>query len=465
MAEEVSVRLEVGAAGAVVVKRARGVATALVRREAEVLGRVGHPGLVELVGCREREGAAELITVHAGSATLAQHSPASAATIAWLGAGIASTLADLHAAGLAHTRLGADHVVLDGTGRTVLCSLGRAREVTASTVRTDLDDLLALLADLVERLPDRRLGARRTQRALEAVLATGREAGATMAQVAALLAAIPGVEPPIAVPVVEAEGSPPGVNRVGHQTNPEDVMLASRPRPEAEVEAGPSGEPAGGVLPVDVIEGTAPGGATRTWRDRVPAEPAIMTVARPRRLWLPLALVAVAAGFLGGGALLATGSKEAPRHASVSGRTVGTVAPVAVTGAASPSIASSGSPGLGPSVEAACRGAAVSAACTGDVELFGGVVRVGAEWYELAGYRDGDAAFLGDWDCDGMVTPMVYRASTGRLYEFDDWSGANLEVRSAVQADQKRVRKVETDGCDALAHRTAVGDLEPLAAG
>jgi len=35
--------------------------------------------------------------------------------------------------------------------------------------------------------------------------------------------------------------------------------------------------------------------------------------------------------------------------------------------------------------------------------------------------RPGDRLLLGDWDCDGTVTPALHRPSTGRTYGFDRW--------------------------------------------
>lgn len=468
VAGELSLRLEIGPEGAVVVKRARGGAVAHLVREAEVLGRVGHPGLVELVECREHDGATELITRHAGSATLGQHSPASAATIAWLGAGIASTLADLHAAGFAHTHLSPDHVVLDGAGRTVLCSLGRAQEATASTVRTDLDDLVGLLIGLLRRVPDRRSGTRRMHRALDAALAMASETPATMAHVASLLAAVPGVEPPVSAPSV-ATGAPL-IGSLENHEKPDAAVPVDGPRPGTDAAAGPVDEPAGDTpLLAGEMEDLAAGGATRTWRDRVRPEPALAAVAAPRRLLVRLALVAVVAGFLTAGALLAWRSDLPLPRADVSeGDAPTVVAEVAtVAGSIASSMTGSDSTGLGP--ETGC-GAAVapSAACAGDVELFGGVVRVGTEWYALAGYRDGDAVFVGDWDCDGLVTPAVYRATAGQLFEFGDWSGASVEVRATARSHQVAAGSVHKvagdDGCDALVQRTASGELEPLVA-
>ena len=36
--------------------------------------------------------------------------------------------------------------------------------------------------------------------------------------------------------------------------------------------------------------------------------------------------------------------------------------------------------------------------------------------------RSGDEMFLGDWDCDGVETPALFRSSTGATFYYDTWS-------------------------------------------
>jgi tRNA A-37 threonylcarbamoyl transferase component Bud32 len=96
---------------------------ARLRREADVLQVAGHPGLVELLtfedGLEPR-----LTTAHIEGRTAAEAGIAAVDEVAGVVASVASTLADLHALGLVHGAVVPEHVVLDGEGRPVLCSLG-----------------------------------------------------------------------------------------------------------------------------------------------------------------------------------------------------------------------------------------------------------------------------------------------------------------------------------------------------
>ena len=56
----------------------------------------------------------------------------------------------------------------------------------------------------------------------------------------------------------------------------------------------------------------------------------------------------------------------------------------------------------------------------------GVVVGTGTVAFELG--RPGDVAVVGDWDCDGLRTPALYRPASGEVFEFDAWGDG---VRSA----------------------------------
>ncbi len=103
-------------------KRATGADDAeRLRHEATVLERARHPGVVELVGCREVDGVITLYSAFVGAHTLetAPQLPLerAGATVAML----AATLADLHHLDLVHGRIDPSHVLLGQGGRPVLC--------------------------------------------------------------------------------------------------------------------------------------------------------------------------------------------------------------------------------------------------------------------------------------------------------------------------------------------------------
>lgn len=54
----------------------------------------------------------------------------------------------------------------------------------------------------------------------------------------------------------------------------------------------------------------------------------------------------------------------------------------------------------------------------------------------------GDLAVVGDWDCDGLATPGVYRRDAGRAFMFDRWAvrGAPLPSSSVVAASAPPTR-------------------------
>ena len=81
-----------------------------------------HPGVVDLVALRtEEDGADVLVTRLAGAVTLATWTPPSLDELAGVLVAVAETLADLHHLGLCHGALVDEHVVIDPTGRPVLC--------------------------------------------------------------------------------------------------------------------------------------------------------------------------------------------------------------------------------------------------------------------------------------------------------------------------------------------------------
>lgn len=64
----------------------------------------------------------------------------------------------------------------------------------------------------------------------------------------------------------------------------------------------------------------------------------------------------------------------------------------------------------------------------------------------------GDQVVIGDWDCNGTATPLVYRGRTGAVYEFARWPA---DGRPAAPTTRWRRRDAVADvvsdgGCDRL---------------
>lgn len=121
-----------------------------LRAEAAVLGALAHPGVVELVGFTADNGVAELRTVRVDGHSLGASS-LSPKDIAGLAAAVATTLADLHDAGVVHGALEADHVLMAPTGP-VLC--GFAGAGPPGPGRQPEDDVTALAAIVLSLVDD-----------------------------------------------------------------------------------------------------------------------------------------------------------------------------------------------------------------------------------------------------------------------------------------------------------------------
>lgn len=127
-------------------------------READFLRRVAHPGVVRLVGVEgdATPGTADrLILARVPGANLADHGALPPASVATWAAEVATTVADLHDVGWVHGNLRAEHVLLDGQGRPVLCGFSRVERVAwghagPSQLRTvDEDTLVKLILEHV----------------------------------------------------------------------------------------------------------------------------------------------------------------------------------------------------------------------------------------------------------------------------------------------------------------------------
>ena len=141
--------------GQLVVKRRDEVDAEVIEREAEVLRALAGGPVVELVDCRCIGGQVELLTLDAGSSTLADAAHLPTRTVLRAAAASCRSVVALHRAGWGHGALEPDHFVVGGRGRTTVCSLGRAQRLVAApelvTVdRTATFAALLLVADQLE---------------------------------------------------------------------------------------------------------------------------------------------------------------------------------------------------------------------------------------------------------------------------------------------------------------------------
>ena len=371
--------VEVAGDAPVIAKRATGsAAIEALRREGDRLHRATHPGVVPVVRSAPAEGGWELLTAHAGRAVGGEVIPVP--QVASLAAGVAATLADLHAIGIVHGRLDASHVLLGPHGRPVLCGFGDG--CGSMVPEDDVAALGRLVHELLggdeelEPIPERRWRGRRRW--------TGWERRALL-----LLADQASADDPTRRPTARRLAA--AISEVAPAAPSEDV------------------EPDGADPLESRRRSTAGGGDHRRRRWRAPG----LAVAG-------LAFVAFAISRPDSGPVGSTA--RPPAALDEVADTHRTAAPV--------------------------EGSVLVA----DGRRF----RVG---------EDGDHLLLGDWSCEGELTPAAFRPSTHEVFVFDRWTvDEALEVQAAatVPDSVEMVSSIGEDGCPTLAVRTRPGVVVPI---
>ena len=103
-------------------------------------------------------------------------------------------------------------------------------------------------------------------------------------------------------------------------------------------------------------------------------------------------------------------------------------------------------------------GAAAAVARPDDGPTGRPVLAAGGVRYELG--EPGDEAVVGDWDCDGLRTPALYRPTTGQVFEFASWGDGlrSLPARSSPVVGGRAEVIVDRSGCE----RVVVGRTTPF---
>ena len=184
--------------GLIAIKQVSAERAADIQREAELLRRLDHPGVVRFVDIVETaDGGRALHTEFVNSDTWASRPPADPAERAAGMAALAAVVADLHQLGVAHLQLTPPHVLHGENDLPVLCGLASAAEATPENRHTDLAALADLCHDpalgrgalsgklfsLAETAREGTLSARELARRLD-LLATRRPTGAAPVRVA-----------------------------------------------------------------------------------------------------------------------------------------------------------------------------------------------------------------------------------------------------------------------------------------
>lgn len=426
---------------AVVIKQATGDGdVARLAREAALLRAAAHPGVVELLAERTVAGGGrEVMLALAGTRTAADLR-VPLLSVAGLIAALATTVADLHALGIAHGRIRADHVVIDAGGRPVLCGFGEAvrfepGDGAAAVLPTAVD--VAWVGALLRRLltadsesdvawspiPERRFSLRdrwaaHTQRALLNVAdhATADDPAtrpSARALATAVLAALPEARLPDAASGTDEAALPPP--SVPWPRRSLDVLRRCRSR-------GPvGGRRASAIIVAVGLAAAVFAGAALLRPDTTTASPP--PASPPTRSELPSRA----------GSTPATGTAAAARS---------------------------------PRCPEPMPGGAVLAdhdgdGCPSSIVLSPGTVAVDGVRFSVGG--PADLLAIGDWNCDGRATVALVEHDSGRVYLFADWAGAGHDisvppVTTVPRAVAVASHDLDGDGCPSLVVTDAAGE-------
>lgn len=439
----------------IAVKQAPAERAGEIEREAEVLRRLSHPGVVEIIDLRYGDdGAAALHTEFVGSDNWATRPLTDPVVRAGAAAALAAVVADLHDIGIAHRNLDGSHVLHGGGDRPVLCSFGRSGDAGPEHRREDLvaladlvwDETLApgpvtgKLANLAASTRAGRLGARELARRLDRLVGDSD---------------------------LKPKGPRPGQG-LGSDKKPEPGPRRRRRRAVPATAAGlavmavaftvvlggsaggqdPAG-PAAAVSSTDEDGGRPPGSAD---------QPLDLTgVSADASDGGSIATAAESADAAAAGGAAATSdtaaTDRATDHTATGGPTTGRAATetsgFAVVGGV-PGHTATGGPTTG---RAATGGAATGGAATGAADPAyanrpatdsdGSAEPAAGLIHDRDGRRyaigtEGDLVVIGDWDCDGVATPAIARPGTGQVAMFDRWPPPEATI-SESDASARRV--------------------------
>lgn len=381
-----------------------------LRREAEILRRAAHPGVVELLGELAGDDSVTTHTAFVGGGTLAEHlGTLDVEQGARVVATLAATLADLHERGIAHRRVTPDHVLVTDDEHVRLCGFaeamltGDATPCGADVTAIDVEAVAILARDVAEGSPVDASSLHAVAGRVLGVDPTARPSMRTLAQALASVAGGTGDARPAV-----AQGR---------------LLLPTRHSPRRHLPRLPrtrNGLTALVVTAVVVASVTAVLAATVTSSGR-PSPP------------------------------VAAATPPPPAADPFSTTTTPARAPVPV-----------------PTSAGHQRGVRVwPPDSQPDSEVFeveAGIVSSSGRRWQVASADD--LVAVGDWDCDGLATPALVRHSTGRIWVYDEWaegSEAALVEAAAAVPDATAANAVEADGCDTLEVTDAGGQTTLIA--
>ena len=381
-----------------------------LRRQAEILARACHPGVVQLLGWDGTTLRLGLLFADRPGGADDRRDTTAAAVVA------ATTIADLHDLGIAHRHLRAEHLLWDETGAPVWCGFGHATagvDPDGPDAASDVTRLAGVLLPLVPGDPDR-------QRLLAGA---GRRQGRLSARQLSQRLATPVSPRPLTRLRSRRQARSESFWREGRvltattRPNPAPTTegRAKSPSPRDRNWPHPHRPP---NRPSPATEGPA---KSRSPRDR--------NWPHPRRVGWALAISVVA-----GAAVLTTVAARA-----AGGR----------RDEAAPSQRTTSHPAApGP---AAIECPPVDLGC-GPLPHADGVVAVAAGRYRIG--EPGDIVVIGRWGCRDAV-PALLRPATGEVWVFSAWApvGTTLAARLLTSVPGADSLQVEpgNHGCDTLA--------------
>ena len=479
----IAVRTEEAEGGLVVVKEARSDGdVARLTREAAMLARCRHPGVVDLLGVDERA----IRLRHAGTA-LARLGPFPLDHAAGSVCAVADVVHALHRLDVVHGDLEAAHVLLDERGRPRLCGFGMARDRTADGAADDVAAIGRLLGSLLRAGADlpwanppsgvrRSARQRQARKDLDAIVAQAtRERRDQRLTARQLAKAVHAAVPECSLPTPRsASPAAPWFAELPADVDPtadlgwtdDDLSwLAAvadddRNADELDADAGPyaglgsldqladdgsdddwaalaaAPEAVTGPLPVFTQPDEGPRERARIEHEAAaPPPPPGPSVALPerraheeQRRRLPLLraavlLVVLAVGVVGGvaGARAVRPLGSDPVSAADATTTTSAPSPTAPDQTATSTTAA---PAARPwpstcTVPEPTGPDADGDGCPEEVVLDGRTARIGTVTVELG--QDGDLVALGDWHCTGIATPALLRPDTGEVFVFPEW--------------------------------------------
>ena len=384
-----------------------------IEREADLLKRLNHPGLVRFVDVVETaDGGRALHTEFVNSHTWATRALTDPSERAAGMAALAAVVADLHQMGVAHLQVTAPHVLHGENDRPVLCGLTSAAEATPENRQTDL----AALADLCH---DPALGRGALAGKLSSLADAARAGRLSARELARRLDLLAAKRPTGSEPVRAVGGGVlAGIRR--------------RCRPKSLIAVG--------SVVAAVVAAFVLGARSRGPEPALPAPvmasaevPSGLAEADPGYLDEPISIEAAASA---NDPNQTDATEPTSEHSDID-TTALTYDPSQID---DPN-----------QIDAASDGAV-------SVSEAAAVLEHGGRRYAVG--NTGDFVETGDWDCDGQATAAIVRPSTGGIVLFDAWPGPGetiaLPVRWSVDSPTG-AEAVAHGECDLLRIYTTAG--------